>query len=168
MGKGPSYLVYKDSTEPFLHIMPACSNDARFDPDRKACIFCTEGTRSWGLQSEDCVSCARIWLSGSDNFSWTLYAQLCKEGATKSTVLLVAVPIISLIIIWCLCRRTKENGLKGIRFFPKAPERRGAQRPAPGFNRARPRKEKRLQVPEEDPEEVIKANESMEFDRNEP
>ena len=145
--------------------MPACSNDARFDPDRKACVFCTEGTRSWGLQSEECVSCARIWLSGNDNFSWTLYTQLCKDGATKSTLLMIAIPVLSIALICCLCHNTKENGLKGVRFFPKTKEKRGAQKPTRGYNRARPRREK---IPEEDPEDMMGADHDMEFDQNEP
>ena len=43
VGKGSSFLVFKDSNLPYLQIMPACDNDARFDPSKFSCIRCIEG-----------------------------------------------------------------------------------------------------------------------------
>ena len=162
IGKGSSYLVWKQSDEPFLKILPVCENDARFDPKSKACLTCTEGLRSWGLQDSECVSCSAIWLQGKDYFTWTLYEELCSVGNTKSSMLMVFVPIVSLALTIILCCNTRENGMKGFKLFKQSKLREGKQRPIRGYNRARPRRE-----PEED-EELVQPKYSMEFENNDP
>ena len=73
LGKGSSYLVYKVSSQPFLQIMPSCSNDAYFNKERMACVYCQGGMRSWSLQSTECIGCTRMWLSGGDDYTITIY-----------------------------------------------------------------------------------------------
>ena len=162
IGKGLSYLVWKQSNEPFLKILPVCENDAKFDPQTKACLTCTEGLRSWGLQDNECVSCAAIWLKGKDYFTWTLYEELCSIGNTKSSMLMVFVPIISVALTCLICWRTRDNGLKGLKMFKQSKLREGKQRPIRGYNRARPRRE---QEPSDD-EEIQVPKMSMEFGGN--
>jgi len=79
-------------------------------------------------------------MSGSDGFSNTLYEQLCKEGSAKSTLVLVAVLLFSVILGWVMCRMTEENGWpEDITFFHNEPKRDNKRFKAPrGFNRARP------------------------------
>ena len=125
MGKGESYLVFKDSASDVLQIMPACQNNARLDTNSFECVPCDEGTRSWGLQSTECQPCIRIWLAGgTDEYKRALYERLCREGSVKSTILLIAVPILSLALIICLCRNTRDNGWARSVFFNPAPIRK--------------------------------------------
>ena len=125
MGKGESYLVFKDSASDVLQIMPGCQNNARLDTDSFDCVPCDEGTRSWGLQSTECLPCIRIWIAGgTDEYKSALYERLCREGSVKSTVLLIAVPVLSLALIICLCVNTRDNGWARAVFFHPAPIRK--------------------------------------------
>jgi len=109
--KGSSYLVFKHGDEDTLSVMPTCDNDARFDEASFTCKTCDQGLRSWGLQSDECVPCIRVWLSGgSDEYKDALYQHLCLKRSIKSTVLLFAIPITSAAIIIIICCNTRDNG----------------------------------------------------------
>ena len=112
MGKGESYLVFKDSASDVLQIMPGCENTARLDTSSLACVPCDDGTRSWGLQSTECVPCIRIWIAGgTDGYSHAMYEQLCRGGMVKSVILFSLVPAVFCVAGFCLCCATEENGL---------------------------------------------------------
>ena len=93
--------------------MPGCDNDARLDIDSFTCVACGSGTRSWGLQSTECLSCFRIWIGGSTSYyAHTMYEQLCTGGMVKSVILFCVVPIVFCITGCGLCCcATERNGL---------------------------------------------------------
>ena len=112
MGKGESYLVFKDSASDVLQIMPACQNNARLDTNSFECVPCDEGTRSWGLQSTECQPCIRIWLAGgTDEYAKAMYEHLCTGGMIKSIILFTLVPLLFCCGGFCLCFATENNGL---------------------------------------------------------
>ena len=111
LSKGHNYLVYKESTRSDLAIMPGCEHNARFDQESFSCIPCDQGTRSWGLQSTECIPCLRIWFSEfRDDYSKALYDQMC-TGDIKSVLLVSIVPFLSVVLALCLCCATRDNGL---------------------------------------------------------
>lgn len=92
--------------------MPACENDSFFDKESFECVKCEDGLKSWGLQSEECVSCIRIWWwRSTDDYSRASYENLCTSGLVKSAMLFILVPFLSIVAAVCICLVTRDSGL---------------------------------------------------------
>ena len=67
VAKSADTLVVKQSSKQTLDLMPICSYKYAFDEDSKECKRCEQGLKSYGLQSEVCITCMRAWLLGSNS-----------------------------------------------------------------------------------------------------
>ena len=104
--------MFKEGDRDNLSIVPACENDAYFDSESWGCKLCEDGTRSWGLQSEECEPCIRIWwFRNTDDYNRSMYEQYCIKGSIKSKALFYAIPLVSILLIAIMCMKTRHNGM---------------------------------------------------------
>ncbi len=114
VAKSADTLVVKQSSKQTLDLMPICSYKYAFDEDSKECKRCEQGLKSYGLQSEVCITCMRAWLLGSNSdFQEAQYEQFCNEGYVFSIVLFALVPILVVTIALVCCCFVTGNGIKG-------------------------------------------------------
>jgi hypothetical protein len=73
MGKSDNYLVFKETEDPRLTIMPICSPYAKFDNSTFTCEPCQGNTRSFGRQDDSCSPCLSMRLESEDDFEFYLF-----------------------------------------------------------------------------------------------
>ena len=84
--------------------MPLCPINSIYSSDSFSCRVCDNGLKSYGLQSNECLTCYGLWFDGNSNdFRDAQYEAMCKDGRVKSITVFFLAPIFVLMGFFACC-----------------------------------------------------------------
>jgi hypothetical protein len=105
--------VFKEETDPRIHITPACGPYDYFNEDTFSCEPCETMTRTYGIQNKHCEPCIWLRYSATDDLTYALLGQICREGFTKAILLATAFPFFLVLVACACCLTTAHYRSKG-------------------------------------------------------
>ena len=131
IGNNNNYMVFKEASDPRVHIVASCSPFQYFNNITFTCDACDNSTRTWGVQGQECMPCLDLRKDSfyQGPFKEEMFKKLCRdEGFIKSILLVTILPVITVIgsLLFCVIwankygkeghRKSRENrdGIKKV------------------------------------------------------
>ena len=96
------YLVFKEYDEPLINVMTICPTNFYYSPRDYSCEPCPNLTKSFGIQSTQCLLCEDLPYEGSSVME-VQYNMLCAVNLRKSDVMMKLTITFGILISIGLC-----------------------------------------------------------------